>query len=145
MDKVLSDFGVQPILLAAQIVNFLILLLILKRFLYRPILKVLKQRQETIAQSLRNAQAVEERLQKTEEEKELVLDKAAKEAQKLIDEATVAANQVMADAHTKEEKMQQEIREELADLVVLGIEKVAGKVLDKKNQKEIVERSIKEL
>ncbi|SRR5258708_3954442 len=164
MDKVLSDFGVQPILLAAQVVNFLILLLILRRFLYRPILKVLKQRQETIAQSLRNAQQIEERLQKTEEEKELVLEKAAKEAQKLIDEATVAANQVVADAHTKassdmekileqgkqtirleKEKMQQEIREELADLVVLGIEKVAGKVLDKKVQKEIVERSIKEL
>jgi len=162
--EILNQFGIQPVLLAAQVFNFTILFLILKKFLYQPILKMLKTRQDTIAKSLKEAEEIEKRLQKTEEEREKVLEKAALEAKKMIDETTQSASQIIAEAHTKastdmekileqgrlsikleKEKMQQEIREELADLVVLGIEKVAGKILDKKTQKEIVERSIKEL
>jgi len=41
---ILNQFGIKPVLLAAQVVNFLALLFILKKFLYQPILKVLKTR-----------------------------------------------------------------------------------------------------
>ena len=70
---ILNQFGVQPILLAAQVVNFLILLFILKKFLYGPILKVLDSRKKTIEQSLKNAEEIERRLLETTEEKEKVM------------------------------------------------------------------------
>lgn len=162
--EILNTFGIQPILLAAQVVNFAILLLILNKFLYKPVLKMLKTRQDTIAKSLKNAEEIEKRLQKTEEEREKKLEIAALESKKMIDEATQASAGIIAEAHTKasadmdkvleqaketikleKEKMQQEIRAELADLVVLGIEKVAGKVLTEKDQKEIVERTVRQL
>jgi F-type H+-transporting ATPase subunit b len=161
---ILSTFGIQPVLLAAQVVNFLVLLFILQKFLYKPILKVLKQRQDMIAKSLKDAEKIEQGLKQTDEEREKVLEAAALEAQKLIDEATQASIGIIAEAHLKasadmekileqakeqvrleKEKMQQEIREELADLVVIGIEKVAGKVLTQKDQKEIVKKTVSQL
>lgn len=160
----LKDFGVDPRLLAAQVVNFLLLLFILKKFLYGPLLKVLEERKQKIKHALKQAEEIEEKLQKTEEEREKALEKATLEAQKIINEATASANQIVADAHSKaardielmiakgqesinsdREKMQQELREELADLVVASLEKVTGKVLNKKDYKELVERGIKGL
>jgi F-type H+-transporting ATPase subunit b len=162
--EILNQFGIQPILLAAQVVNFAILFFILKKLLFKPIITMLKARQATIAKSLEDAAEIETRLQKTEEDREKVLQKAALEAKKMIDETTQQASQIIAEAHTKasadmenileqgrqsirleKEKMQQEIRAELADLLVLGLEKVAGKVLTQKDQKELVRETVHQL
>ncbi len=164
MEKILEQFGVQPILLAAQAVNFLILLFILKKVLYRPILKVLAERKRRIAESLKNAQEIEKKLIQTEEEREKALAKAASEAQRILDEATKSAGLLVADAKQKatqemekivkkggesikleREKMFQEIRTELADLVVVSLEKVVGKALSQKDQKDLIEKSVKDL
>lgn len=164
MEKILSDFGVQPILLAAQVVNFLILFFILKKFLYRPILKMFETRKQTIAQSLKNAEEIEQRLLKTEEDREKKLRQASDEARKILDDATKSASGIVAEAHTKaaldmdiifkkgeesikqeKAKMQQEIREELANLVVLALQKVSGKVFNRSDQKNILQQTIKDL
>ena len=55
--EILENFGVNPVLLAAQIVNFIIVLFILKKFLYKPILDLLKKRQFTIKEGLKQAEA----------------------------------------------------------------------------------------
>ncbi len=161
---ILNQFGIKPVLLAAQVVNFLVLLFILKRFLYKPILKVLKQRQDIVAKSLKDAEEIEQRLQKTEEEREKKLEHAALESKKLIDEATQASTQIIVEAHLKasgdmekileqgrqslkleKEKMQQEIREELADLVAISLEKVLKDSLDIQTQKKITRKAIHKL
>lgn len=160
----LKDFGVQPVLLIAQAVNFLILLYILKRFLYKPVLKVLDERKKTISDSLQNAEEIEKKLTQITAEREEQLKKASREAEEIIKDATASAGQIIAEAHEKagtdieglvakahqsisleKEKMRQEIRAELADLVVAGLQKVTGKVLDKKDQEEMVKETIKEL
>lgn len=164
MEKIITDFGVQPVLLAAQIVNFLILLFLLKKFLYGPILKVLETRKKTIADSLKNAEKIEKRLADTEEESDKRITTAAKEAQKIIDEATKNAQLVVAEAHQKaqvdidemmekgkqsiqfeKEKMQQEMREEISDIVVTALEKVTGKVINKADQKKMIDQAVKGL
>ncbi len=162
MEKFFSDFGIQPILLLAQIVNFLILLFLLKKFLYGPIVKVLDQRRDTIADSLKNAEEIETKLAKTEEEYEKRIAKASAESRKIIDEATKSASEIIKDAHTKaaedmsdimqkgrdsivmeQQKMQQQMRSELTELVVMTLEKVTGKVLNKKDQVDIIEKTVK--
>ena len=164
MDKILIDFGIQPVYLAAQIVNFIILLLILKKFLYKPILEVLQERKETVATSLVNAENIEQRLQKTNQESKNKLSDATANAQSIINKASNTANQIIADAHEKvkadieimmekgkksisieREVMKNELREDLADLVILGIERVAGKVLDESDQKHILAQAIQGL
>lgn len=160
----LKDFNVQPILLLAQVVNFLVLLVILKRFLYKPILKVLDERKQKIAQSLKNVQEIEERLVKLDEETKKQLKKTSEEAKKIIQEAAVTANQIIEQSHTRagedvkkiiakaqaelkleRDKMQQEMRVELVNLVVLGLRKVAGKSLSANDQKDLVEKSMNSL
>ncbi len=164
MDQIMKDFGVQPILLVAQIINFFILLLLLRKFLYGPLLKVLEKRKETIAQSLKNAEEIEKKLQKTEEDREKELDKAGKEARLMLDEATKSAELIVAEAHTKaqtdieemlkkgrdsitldRDKMQQVLKDEVANMVGQSVSKVLEGLLDKDLQKKIAEKAIKNL
>lgn len=162
--EIFNQFGINAWLLAAQAVNFLLLLVILKKFLYKPFLKTLFERREKIAKSLKDAEIIEKQLAKTEEQKEKALGDAADEAKKLIQEASKSASLIVDQAHVKasqdlesilkkgeerivmeREKMQQELREELSDIVVAALEKVTGKVLTDQDQKGIVERTIKNL
>ena len=164
MEKIVTDFGIQPIYLVAQIVNFIILLLILKKFLYRPILKVLEERKETISASLLNAEKIEQQLQKTEQESEKKLSETLKHAQIIINNASTTADQIIAEAHKKvktdieimmeegrqnisieRDAMKNELRKEIANLIILGIGKVAGKVLDESDQKKMLAQTINEL
>lgn len=164
MESILHDFGINPLLLSAQVVNFLILLFILKKILYKPMLKMLEERKAKIAQSMKQAEEIEQTLLRTEEAKEKKLIRATEEAKKVIAVATEESTQIIAEAHTKaqsdieemlkkgqqavnleREKLQQEMREELSGIVAMALEKVTGKVLDQKDQKELIERSIRSL
>ena len=164
MEKIFADFGIQPILLLAQVVNFLVLLFILKKLLYTPILKVLESRKQKIEKSLKDAEEIELKLIQTDEEREKKLAKASEQAREIIDEATKSASLVIEEAHLKaskdmenivkigtetinaeREKMHQEIREELAQLIEVSLEKVAGKILTTRDQKELIQKTIKQL
>lgn len=161
---ILNQFGVQPILLAAQVVNFLILLFILKRFLYKPILKVLEERKNKIEGSLKNAQEIEEKLQQTTEQSDKILKKALDEAQKITNEANITVAQIIDEGHkaaveiinkANEEtvkiveleraRLNQEIKENAANLVSLVIEKIIGKTVSSQDQKTLIEKEIKNL
>ncbi|MDO8498411.1 MAG: F0F1 ATP synthase subunit B [bacterium] len=161
---ILTNFGVKPILLMAQVVNFLILLFILKRFLYKPLLKALDQRKQRIADSLRNAEEIEKRLEQTTKEREERLKKASREAEEILAEAAKTADRIVAEAHLKaghdikklmekskdameqeRGKLHQEIRGELADLVAASLQKVTGKIITTKDQKEMIQRSVEGL
>jgi F-type H+-transporting ATPase subunit b len=164
MEEIFKDFGVQPVLLAAQAVNFLILLFILKRFLYKPLLKVLEERKAKVAKSLKDAEEIERRLQQTVEDQEKFLNKASREAQEILETATKSADQIISEARLKasqemeemvlktqqalkseREKLSQEVRLEVADLITLGFEKISGKALSKKDQEDLVKKSVREL
>ena len=122
--EILNNFGIQPTLLFAQIINFVIILYLLKRFFYKPILKVLDDRRKKIEESLRNADLISEKLQKTDEnskkniadsqiqaqnlindakrEAERIGEKAALDARKTIDQALIDAKiQIEAERQTK--------------------------------------------
>ncbi len=164
MENLLTDFGVQPVYLAAQIVNFTILLLILKKFLYKPILQVLEERKRTVSNNLAKADQIELKLKTTEQETAKKLSDVSKQAQVILENASITADQIIADAHEKaradvdsmieqgresisveREMMKKEMSKELAGLVVLGMERVAGKVLDDPDHRKIVEQAIEEL
>ncbi len=161
---ILNQFGINPVLLAAQVVNFLILLFILKKFAYGPILKVLDERKKTIADSLKNAEEIEKKLALTEEEKEKILAKTSLEAQKILDntkkeievmkeegkhQAEAMAAQIIKkgkeEALAEMEKRQQEFMAGVAEIVAIAVEKVVGKVLTKKDKEELVAKSIRSL
>lgn len=162
--EILNQFGVQPILLAAQVVNFLILLFILKKFLYKPLLKVLDERRKKIEDSLKNAQEIEKRLLQTEEDRDKILAKASGEAQKIADETKKELNLLREEdrqkakdeseqiikkakeaARLESEKVLSEAKTEIIDLVMAVFQKVTGKIVTKEDQKKIIEREIRNL
>ena len=79
-----AQFGVEPILLGAQIVNFLLLLYLLKRFLYKPVLGIIKKREDKIRLGLEAAAKGEELFKKAAEEEKKRLQKASEEAHLLF-------------------------------------------------------------
>ena len=162
--EILNQFGVKPILLAAQVVNFFILLFILKKLLYKPILKVLDERKKRIEDSLKNAQEIERRLAETEVQAERILAKALAQGQKILDQTNQAAAQILEGANktaeqillkavddgkriveVQKEILMRQIRENVGSLVTLIVEKVTGKRITKKDQVEMIEKEVKNL
>ena len=143
MEQVLGAFGVDWRLLTIQAVNFGILLFVLWRFLYRPLMKLLDERRVKIEEGIRNAHTAQRHLKQIDEEKAGIIAKATKEGEMQIErarkmasdkereivqqaDAKAAALLKSAEAQAKEEKKRvlEESRKELARLIVLGAEKV---------------------
>lgn len=162
MEKILSDFGVQPILLLAQVVNFLVLLFILQKLLYKPIIKVLEERKRKIEESLNNAEKIQKELEETEAKRIQVMDEVIEESKKIIAQAQLQSNILKEESQEKtkkemeemmqqgmqmiageKEKMKSEVKSEVATMIKMSLEKVLGKALDSKMQQKLVEESVK--
>lgn len=161
--EILEQFGIQPILLAAQIVNFLILLFILRKFLYGPILKVLDERKRKIADSLKNAEEIERRLKEIAEKEAEAILRSAKEGERIIKDASDYAVQLIEKGKKdygnlinkgvedvrkmhefEKEIIMKEIKEDLAGLIILTFEKIIGKSA-REEQKKVIEREVKDI
>ncbi len=157
MPEIFEKLGIDYRLIIAQAVNFVLLLVILQRLAYKPVLKMLNDRTEKIDKSLKQAQKIEEELKNTEETKIAEIKKAKEEAQKIIKEAQDSAEKKSLEAlektkaKTKEivENAKQEIRsekeksvaeakKEIADVSILIAKKIIGNSIDEKEQKKIV-------
>lgn len=84
--EVAQQFGINWVLLAAQTVNFLIVLFVLKKLMYKPVQEMLKKRQATITAGLKDAEEARKLLEQTTEKEREVLKKAHAEAKLLLEE-----------------------------------------------------------
>jgi F-type H+-transporting ATPase subunit b len=92
MSQLFSAFGVDTNLLIAQAVNFGIVLVALWYFLYKPVLKVIKERQEVVAQGVRDAERAGEKLASADSEAQSRVQKADVEADSIVSLARESAN-----------------------------------------------------
>lgn len=97
MQDLFAAFGIDWRLLLIQAVNFGLLLLILWRFLYRPVLRIIDERRGKIAESVQKAEAADRRLAEADAEGKQVVAGAAKEAEGMIANARTRADQEAAD------------------------------------------------
>ena len=161
MSELLHQLGVDWKLLIAQIINFLVLFFVLKKFLYGPILEVLQKRRAKIEQGLKNAERLEGEMGRVKEAREEILKKASQKADTIIREARDLAESKKADIlaqaqeeaerlaksareslEREKERVLDEARSDLADLVLLATEKVARIKLDKENDRVFVEEAL---
>jgi len=87
MGEAFTKLGIDVTSLIAQGINFALLFLILWKFLYKPILKMLNSRTEKVETSLKQAEAINKEYEDIERQKEKLLDKAKSEAAKIVEEA----------------------------------------------------------
>src|SRR4051812_1308119 len=93
MGQLLTTFGINWKLLLTQVINFGLLLLALRYFLYGPIMKIIDERKDKIAKGVVDAEAATVKLATAETEKESIIKNANGEAEKIVAEARVYADQ----------------------------------------------------
>lgn len=144
------------------LINFLILVGALTKFLYRPFLNVLETRKQSIKDALDNAELTNRRadekmenynrrIAKVEEEgREIIREAKAKadaQARDIIDEANQQAGEIIAKAEhaieKEREKAMEEMRQEIAALAILAAEKIVEHEIQKVGQEAIVDEVIK--
>lgn len=157
-----SKLGVDWRLLIGQIINFLIVLAILYKFAYRPLLNMLKKREDAIAKGLEDAKKIEENLLRSEAQKKEAASQARREAEAIIKKAESAAERLKTEfiqkartesekisAETKKQladekdKMFLEIKKQAADLIVAATEKILAEKMTDKKDLEMIEESVK--
>lgn len=115
--EILKNFGFDPVMLVAQIINFLIIFYLLKRFMYKPVLEMLKKREDSIAKGIKQADEARATLERTLEQERKILTKASDEGKKILEEAKNQAKQVAIEIeeNTKKqtEKMIQEAKQQI--------------------------------
>src|SRR6266542_2470475 len=92
--EIARTFGVDWSHLVAQIISFCIVCILLQRFAYKPVLKMLEERRRQIAQGQANAEQIKIELSRTETRSKEMLDQANAQGNKLIEEARAAAARV---------------------------------------------------
>ncbi len=157
-------FGFNTHHFVAQVISFGIVAFLLHRFAYKPILQVLEERRQRIADGLANADKIKAELASTQAKSQEIIAQAAQQAQKIIEEARAAAAKVseverqkaIADAaniiaKAKEAsdaelaRMKTELRREVGRLVVSTTAKVAGKILTMEDQQRLADETNREL
>jgi F-type H+-transporting ATPase subunit b len=162
--QIARTFGVDWPHLGAQIISFGIVCAVLYKFAYRRILAMLEQRREQIAQGIANAEKIKAELDKTEAQRQEVMQKASGEATKFIEEARAAAARVQQEETKKaiaaaelimtkareaaaqdHERMLAELKREVGKMVVQATIAVTGKILTADDQKRLAEETAKQL
>jgi F-type H+-transporting ATPase subunit b len=164
VEQIARTFGVDWSHLIAQMISFAIVCLLLYRFAYRPILKVLGERRQLIADGLANAEKIKAELAATETQRREVMAEAGAHATRLIEEAReaaarlqeqeaqktiAAAAQIMAKAREAAEQEHArglaELKREVGHLVVETTAAVAGKILTADDQRRLAEETARQL
>ncbi|MBI2476800.1 ATP synthase F0 subunit B, partial [Candidatus Uhrbacteria bacterium] len=83
--NVLGSLGLSPTLFVAQLMNFLIVLLVLWKFAYRPLMKLMQERTARIEEGVQKAEDADRRVTELTKEREDVLREARREAKDLIE------------------------------------------------------------
>lgn len=90
---ILKEFGFDPTLFIAQVINFLIVFFLLKKILYKPVLNMLNKRSEDIKQGLKDKEDAEKMLLDAQSKEAEILQKAQAKAEKIIEDAKAEANE----------------------------------------------------
>ena len=148
----------------AQVISFAIVALLLQRFAYKPILNVLEERRQRIAEGLANAEKSKAELARAEAQRQEILAQANTQANKLIEEARAAAARVQEQETQKaistaeqiitkareaaaqdHARMLAELKREVGRLVVQTTATVTGKILTPDDQRRLAEETAKQV
>ena len=160
----MEALGINPLQLAAQIVNFLIIFFILYKLTYRTILKVLGEREKKICESMEYSDKIKAEWEKMGKVHTEEVGKARKEAEMIREEAKLAADEnrqaILTEAREEaeglvkkemaafEEKKRAEektLRTKTIEMSTLIAERLIRDYLRKEDQQSMVDEAIKQL
>lgn len=144
--------------LLVQILNFALVFIVLRAFVFKPIMDLLDKRRKSVAQGLQDAQVAAEARANAEKDAQEILTKAQAEANQNIREATERAEVVskeimaqaesdaakareaaLADAGLERDRMLADVRGQVAALAMAATHKLIGDALDEKRQRALID------
>jgi F-type H+-transporting ATPase subunit b len=162
--QVLETLGINLTGFLWHTVNFLLLLFLLSKILYKPVVKILDERAGRVRESMERAEQI--RIQSEQDEKERLaqMDEARRQVQAMLTQATTMAEQVKAEARqaaqeearriveraqeeaaAERDQAMSELRQQVADLSILAAERVVRANLDSQTNRRLVEEFLTEL
>lgn len=156
--------SVEPGLMIWTIIIFTLLVLLLRKFAWKPLLESLNKREQTIKDSVDKAEHLRQEAEKMFEENKKLLTKADEESRKIINEGKQYAeklrNELISKTHEDASRMIQQakdeierekisalndLKSEIADLAVKAAGKIIDENLDEKKQKKIIDGFINQI
>jgi F-type H+-transporting ATPase subunit b len=154
----MEQLGISPGLLIVQIIAFIILLLTLNAWVYKPMLNMMETRKQKIAQGLEDARVAAEARADAQKDADKIRAEAQVEASRIVAEsterATAAANDVkaaaeaditmareaaVAEAELERNRILGDLRSQVAALAIAAANKLVGEALDEKKQHALLD------
>jgi F-type H+-transporting ATPase subunit b len=154
----LESLGLNAGYFFVQLFNFAVLFVILRAWVYKPIVKLLEDRREKIAQGLEDARVASEARANAESEAEKILAEAQAKAAETVREASQKAEEAAKDIKAAAEKVASEARQgalaeveqerarilgevrgQVAALAMAATQKLIGEAIDEKKQRKLVD------
>ncbi|HLH72534.1 MAG TPA: F0F1 ATP synthase subunit B [Chloroflexota bacterium] len=147
----------------AQLVNFILLLAILRLVAYKPILRMLDERSARIRESMERAEEIKQQAARTEEEFARRLAEARREGQEIVAQAEKIAERIrqdeldktraqveemrtkaLADIALERERTVSELRQYVADLALFAAGRIVGRSLDHASHVRLIDEALAE-
>ena len=158
-----ASLGINLPLLVVFVVNFIILLVMLRLFLYKPVMKVLDERAKRAREAIELAEATKKEYDQAKDEVQKQIEKGRQEAQAIIGQAMQVAErlkeesrqeatkqgQVIVDRARSEleaerDKMVGDLRREFVAISIAAAEKVIKETLDREKHRKLIEETLQE-
>jgi len=140
-------------------INFLVLFLLLRQFLFKPVVGMLDARAQRVRDSMQQAEQARRAAEQAEADRQALLAETRREAEQIRTRADEQAKRILADAEARAQERQQQIeqqaeasarqieervmaqvRGQLADLVVTAVDRVTRGALDANAQRGLVQQ-----
>jgi F-type H+-transporting ATPase subunit b len=158
-----ASLGINLPLLVVFIVNFIVLFVLLRIFLYKPVLKMLDERAKRTGEAMEQAEATKKEYEQARVEVQKQIEKGRQEAQAILTQAMQVGERLKEESRQEATKQAQAIvdrtrseleaergkiveglRREFADIAISAAEKVIKETLDKEKHRKLIEETLQE-
>jgi F-type H+-transporting ATPase subunit b len=158
-----ASLGINLPLLVVFIVNFIILFVLLRLFLFKPVLKMLDERTKRTKDAMELAEVTKKEFEQAKVEVQKQIEKGRQEAQAIIaqamqvgeklkeesrqeatKQAQVIVDRTRAELETERDKIVGDLRREFVDIAIAAAEKVIKETLDKEKHRKLIEETLRE-
>jgi F-type H+-transporting ATPase subunit b len=158
-----ASLGVNLPLLVVFVINFIILFVLLRLFLYKPVLKMLDERAKRTADAMEQAEATKKEYEQARVEVQKQIEKGRQEGQAFIAQAMQVGERLKEESRQEAQKQAQvivdrtrteleaerdkivgDLRREFVDISISAAEKVIKETLDKEKHRKLIEETLRE-
>jgi F-type H+-transporting ATPase subunit b len=158
-----ASLGINLPLLVVFIINFIVLLVLLRLFLFKPVLKMLDERAQRTKEGMELAEATKKEYEQAKGEVQKQIEKGRQETQAIIGQAMQVGERLKEESRqeaakqaqtiidrtrteleTERDKIVEDLRREFVDISIAAAEKVIKETLDREKHRKLIEETLRE-